>query len=189
MFVFLFLTVCLALLTGCKLTRAGYETAAYSVVEKQGQFEIRDYPPMLLATTRMPNRNPMQGDSFRHLFRYISGDNARQQKIAMTTPVFISNQDPKQMSFVLPSSMAGQGAPEAVGKQVVLKETEGGLFATYRFSGNWSAERIEKASHTLEKWIEEKNFHPNGPPQYAFFDPPFTPGFLKRNEVLIRLAE
>ena len=71
-------------------SRTAYEAAEYTVVESEGDFEIRDYPELVLATTEMRSRSP-EGDgsgdgSFMRLFGYISGENDQQQKVAMTVP-------------------------------------------------------------------------------------------------------
>ena len=77
------------LLAGCQVTRAGYETAPYTVVRTDGAFELRDYPALLLVETPMANASGGDG-GFRRLFRFITGANADKQKIAMTTPVYLS---------------------------------------------------------------------------------------------------
>ncbi len=80
------LLVAAVVLAGCKGSRKGYESAPYRVLESDGKFELRDYPALAVVET------PMRGDSgssFQRLFRYISGLNTGDQKIAMTTPVFM----------------------------------------------------------------------------------------------------
>ncbi|MCH1440387.1 MAG: heme-binding protein, partial [Rubripirellula sp.] len=69
--------------------RSAYESARYRVVSSAGDIEVRDYADLVLVTTEM--RFDAQGNdgSFSRLFRYISGDNGQQQKVAMTTPVFM----------------------------------------------------------------------------------------------------
>ena len=72
-----------------KTTRAGYESAEYKVIESDGNFEVREYPDlMLVATTTKIDAQGRDG-SFMKLFRYISGANESEQKISMTTPVFM----------------------------------------------------------------------------------------------------
>lgn len=76
-------------IAACSLTRAGYETAAYQVETEDSGFEIRSYPELVLVQTPMSNRNGRDG-SFMRLFGYIQGDNEADAKIAMTTPVFMT---------------------------------------------------------------------------------------------------
>ncbi len=88
--------------------RSAYESAAYDVVQSDGPFEVRDYPDLVMATT--PMRFAAQGNdgSFNRLFSYISGANDDNQKVAMTTPVFMdweSTDGSGQMGFVVPRSV------------------------------------------------------------------------------------
>ena len=77
------------LVAGCQATRAGYESAPYKVVRSDGKFELRDYPALTVVETPMANPNGSDG-GFMRLFRFITGANEGKQKIAMTTPVFMS---------------------------------------------------------------------------------------------------
>jgi hypothetical protein len=104
---FLLVTILLAWLkAGGTTARAGYATAPYKVVRTDGKFELRDYPVLTVAET------PMRGadNAFMRLFHFIGGKNATQQKIAMTTPVFISHAGGTNaaMAFVMPEKTRHQ---------------------------------------------------------------------------------
>ncbi len=176
---------------GWKLTaRGAYETAEYKVVEVDGEFEIREYPELTLATTL--TRFERQGDdgSFMRLFRYISGENDAKQKVAMTTPVFMRPQSERssgKMSFVIPKSVAAQGVPQPNSDQVTMHKRAGGRFAVIRFSGRMAAETMQPAEVKLRKWMSRRELRPAAAAETAGYDPPWTPGPLRRNEVLIRL--
>ena len=71
--------------------RAAYESAEYRVIESDGEFEIREYPDLMLASTKMRMESNGNDGSFMRLFRYISGANQSSQKVAMTTPVFMQD--------------------------------------------------------------------------------------------------
>jgi hypothetical protein len=73
-------------LAGCKTTRAGYESAPYTVVRSSGKFEVRDYPALTMVETLMTSGGSGADGSFNRLFRFITGSNDTKQKIAMTTP-------------------------------------------------------------------------------------------------------
>lgn len=177
------------LVIGCSASRAGYETARYSVLSEAGEFEMRDYPPMMVATTPMKAANPNEDDgSFMRLFRYISKDNESETKIAMTTPVFLSDDDKgRRMSFVLPEKLAQDGAPVPKSERVALETVEGGRYAVYRYRGSWKPEATEAARKKLEKWAAAEGLTLAGDPEVAHYDPPFTPPFLRRNEVRVRV--
>lgn len=171
---------------GCGSVRAGYESAPYKVLRSDGKFEVRAYPALLLAET------PMRGsdDSFMRLFRFISGQNTKQEKIPMTTPVyFSSNSSNATMSFVMPKTMAAQSAPRPNDPQVTVREAPGGTFAVLRFSGARNAEMQTKMLAKLETWLAQQKLSVIGGPIYGYFDPPWTPSFLRRNEVMLPVKE
>ena len=98
-------------LTACTTSRAGYESAAYEAKMTDGSFELREYPEFSIASTK----DGGDGDqAFMRLFRYIGGANEAEQKIAMTTPVFMDESaGGKEMSFVLPKDVAAAPAAKA----------------------------------------------------------------------------
>lgn len=170
-------------------SRSGYESAAYSVLLTSGPFEVREYPDLLLATTEM--RFSPQGDDggFMRLFRYISGSNEAQQEIAMTTPVFMESEDAAtgQMGFVLPESVSSSGAPQPSNDRVKVTVRRGGRFAVIRFNGRLNAETRSSREKQLREWIADQGLSAAGTAEAAGYDPPWTPGPFRRNEVLIRL--
>jgi DNA gyrase inhibitor GyrI len=166
-------------IAACAATRAGYETAPYEVLRADGAFELRAYPELPLATTR----NDGADGSFRRLFRYISGANATQEKIAMTTPVFMVD---NQMAFVLPAEKCEAPAPTS--KDVRLEKRPAGRVAVHRFSGQRSTAADAAALIQLRTWMAQQGLKEAGKPFSASYDPPWTPGPLRRNEVLVPVA-
>ena len=176
-------------------TRAGYESAEYKVIESDGKFEVREYPDlMLVATTTKIDAQGRDG-SFMKLFRYISGANESEQKISMTTPVFMENDKADsevQMGFVMPQEVAVEGVPNPTGPDVDVRKRAGGRFAVLRFSGRLNAKLAEESEAKLRAWMGTKGLTAadsadTSGVEAASYDPPFTPGPLRRNEVLIRL--
>ena len=73
-----------------KTSRAGYESAPYTVVKTDGVYEIRDYPTMNIIETKGYASGDKKGNQgFRKLFKFITGQNEKRQNIAMTTPVYM----------------------------------------------------------------------------------------------------
>jgi hypothetical protein len=164
----------------CAATRAGYETAPYEVLRADGVFELRAYPELPLVSTRDDGAD----GSFMRLFRYISGANATQEKIAMTTPVFMVD---NRMAFVLPAEK--REAPAPASKDVRLEKRPAGRVAVIRFSGQRSVEAEAAALKKLRAWMTQQGLRETGSPFTASYDPPWTPGPLRRNEVLVPVGE
>lgn len=178
------------------LSRAAYESAEYKVVEAEGKFEVREYPDLMLVATMTKLDAQGRDGSFMKLFRYISGANESEQKIAMTTPVFMENKDADasvQMGFVMPKEIAMKGVPKPTLDQVNVRKRSGGRFAVVRFSGQLSSKAAKESESKLREWMRTKGLvaddSTEGSIETAGYDPPFTPGPLRRNEVLIRLKE
>lgn len=176
-------------------SRAGYESAEYKVVDADGKFEVREYPDLVLVATTTKIDAQGRDGSFMKLFRYISGANESDQKIAMTTPVFMENDKSDsqvQMGFVMPKEVAAAGVPSPTGNGVKVSKRAGGRFAVLRFSGRLSEKLAKESEAKLLAWMESKGLvaadtEGSRGVEAAAYDPPFTPGPLRRNEVLIRL--
>jgi effector-binding domain-containing protein len=141
--------------------------------------------------------------AFKSLFGYISGRNRRKEKIAMTAPV---SQEPGQkiamtapvsqqpaesgwaISFMMPSSFTMETLPEPEDPQVRLRDIPMRRMAAVRYSGRWTESGYIKQKERLETWIRNKGYTIVGEPVWARYNPPFTPAFLRRNEVLVPVA-
>jgi len=171
-------------------TRAIFESADYQVISKDGDFEIREYKPMMLVSTTMKGAELRNNSAFQRLFGYISGSNKESQKISMTSPVFSSNDsEAYTMIFLIPKDVAETGAPAPTDDKVKIEPMEGGRFAAYRYSGYSNAEKVKEAEQKLTDWIKAKELVTKGEMLTAGYDPPYTPANLRRNEVLIRLSK
>jgi DNA gyrase inhibitor GyrI len=177
------------------MARAAYESAEYKVVTSDGKFEVREYPDlMLVATTTNMDAKGRDG-SFMKLFRYISGANESDKKISMTTPVFMENDKADsavQMGFVMPKQVAVDGVPAPTVEGLDVRKRVGGRFAVLRFSGQLNAKVAKESEAKLRNWMATKGLAADDSVESsgvetAGYDPPFTPGPLRRNEVLIRL--
>ena len=172
---------------GCESMRAKYESAPFKSAEKDGAFEVRDYPDVTVVRTS--GKGADSNGSFMRLFRYIDGKNASSSKIAMTTPVFMDRgEDDTEMSFVVPKAVAAAGSPAPAGEQVSLSKRAAGRFAVMRFSGYRSVKAEEAALVKLRTWMNAKGLKEIGKPSFAYFDPPWTLGPFRRNEVMIRVG-
>ncbi|MGI9474758.1 MAG: SOUL family heme-binding protein [Rubripirellula sp.] len=176
---------------GWKLTfRNAYESAEYQVVVSENAFQIRDYPELMLASTSMEFERQGNDGSFMRLFRFISGNNDAEQKVAMTVPVFMEREADAadgSMGFVMPKLVADEGVPRPADGRVQVKRRPAGRFAVIRFAGKVNDRELKRKEQALRTWIEERGLQSTGATEVAGYDPPWTPGLLRRNEVLIRI--
>ena len=172
-----------SLLASCK--REAYESPDYRVVKSEGAFEIRNYPESSLVTTTMQQRGA--DDSFMRLFRFISGKNDQQEKISMTVPVIMTAAESGTMSFVVPKKFSLKGIPKPTDPSIRITTMPEGNYAVYRFSGRASPADYGKAVDALRHWSAGHHLVSHGPPLFASYNPPWTPGFMRRNEVMVLL--
>jgi effector-binding domain-containing protein len=197
------LNVTLILLTSIVSRSAmATEEAKYQVVSKTGNFEIRDYAPQVVAETVVNGTREEAGNkAFNRLFGYISGKNQSSGKIAMTAPVSqipasekISMTAPVGqqqveggwvVSFTMPASYTLETLPAPTDSTVKLRLIPACRMAVVRYSGRWSQEHYSRYEAELKKWVSENGLKILGEPVWARYNAPFTPWFLRRNEILI----
>jgi hypothetical protein len=177
-----------AVFLGCKTSRAGYQSAPYKLVRSDGKFELRDYPALTVVEAPMVRGGNGADNGFMRLFHFITGGNEAKQKIAMTTPVFMSGSASNNtMAFVMPANMKAAEVPKPSDRSLTVKEQEPGRFAVLRFSGGRNTENESKTMARLETWVKAQGLKAQSKPVYGYFDPPWTPSFLRRNEVMLRI--
>ena len=138
--------------------------------------------------------------AFGKLFRYISGANqpsakismtvpvAQSEKIAMTVPVAQSfDGGSAAMQFFLPSTYTIKTAPTPTDPSVRIVQVYGGLYAVRRYSGRANRQNYELAKAALFERLSEDGLQPTSAPIRATYNGPFTPPFMRRNEVMVRL--
>lgn len=178
------------------------ERAKYTVVEREGNFELRQYEPSIVAETIVEGEfDEVGNEGFRRLFDYISGKNRKQQSISMTAPVSQEAESEKismtapvnqvrvgekyRITFLMPAKYSIETLPEPLDNRVKLKEVPSQLIAAFRYSGTWGRYRYEEKRIRLQALMRQKGLEPAGEPIFARYNPPFMPWFLRRNEVLI----
>ena len=190
-------------LTGCSVFGVmSVEEAGYEVVKNNDHIQIRQYKPLVVAQTEVDgNYKEASNQAFNRLFKYISGNNKKQQKISMTAPVIM---DPKTeeiamtapvfqeksdkrwlMQFVLPAQYTLATAPIPGDSSVNLKEIPSKKVAVLRYSGFLSEQSIAEKTKELNAWLDTEGFKIISPARSAGFDPPWALPFLRRNEVHI----
>lgn len=169
-------------------SRAATETPAYKVIRTDGKFEIRDYPAMTIAST--PMRDGGMNRGFGQLFRFITGSNQAKEKISMTSPVLVdAASDKRAISFIMPRATVEKGVPQPSGEDVSLGKVEAARFAVLRFRGGRTEKTEQLAIAALDEWLRAQKITPHGAPLFAYYDPPWTPIFMRRNEVMRRIEK
>ena len=160
-----------------------YEEANYKVVKENKNYEIRKYSDRLVIET-----NSTQGNGFRKLFNYISGNNEQKEEIKMTVPVTqeIKNGN-MTMQFYLPSKFNKDNAPKPSNVEIEILTIKGGYYAVIKYSGRSSDKNFLKNKDILEKQLKQDNVVILSPPIRASYNSPFTLPILKRNEVMYRV--
>ena len=168
-----------------------FEEPKYQVVRKSGNFEVRRYPRMLIASlARTGKRDTALRSAFPYLARYIGGKDREGGTISMTVPVmqFKGNkEDEWKISFVMPKKFSYKNIPKPENSAIKINEMKGIKVAVVRFSGSWDDVEFERQETLLRNWLEtEGYFNPLGL-IYAFYNDPMTPSIFRRNEILIEL--
>ena len=161
-----------------------YEEANYEVVKKNEVYEIRKYSDRLAIETDISN----EGNSFRKLFNYISGNNDKNEEIKMTTPVTqIEKKGNMTMQFYLPSRFNKENIPSPSNPDVKILNIKGGYYAVIRYSGRASDKNFIKHKSILENELKKDNMIILSPPIKATYDGPFTLPMNRRNEVMFEV--
>jgi len=166
----------------------GVETPDYQVVIQDGRLELRDYPPLRIAeVTRSGDRETALRSGFRPLAAYIFARERQGERIAMTAPVTQTPDDEAlwRVAFIMPKQYSLEDLPTPTDSDLVLREIPAQLMAAIRFSGRADQAAIETQEIVLRQWLQTQQLAPIAEPIYAYYDDPLTPGFLRRNEVLI----
>lgn len=176
-------------LSGCSVFgHSGVDIAPYTVLEKEGEFELRQYEKLILVTTSMAGL-PNQRSPFYKLFNYISGNNKTEQEISMTAPVFMKQNETssENMAFVLPDNFDYENAPTPNDPSVKLEQLINYTVATITFNGHLRRDNIQQHRQKLEQWIAKKQYKNLGNVHSAGYNPPYTLPSARRNEVLIQV--
>ncbi len=153
----------------------------YQVIETlENDIEIREYSDQIWAVTRAEDENK----GFGHLFRYISGANEDEKKIEMTAPVITSDEDGEMfMAFVMPEDFNLEGTPRPLDEKVKIELLKGRKMAVIAFSGYATEDSRKRHLKILEETLEARGIETRGEPVLMQYNDPWTPPFMRRNEV------
>lgn len=185
------------------------EEPAFTASLKEGAFEVRSYPALVAAQVSVTGtRDEASTAGFKLLAGYIFGGNTRKQSIAMTAPVVqaktgsetiamtapvIQTGVPGQsgtwtVRFIMPTAYTVQSLPTPNNPKVQLMLLPPARFAAVTFSGLAREDDVALRTAELNTYMASHTLQPTGPPALARYNPPWTPWFMRRNEVLIPVA-
>jgi effector-binding domain-containing protein len=182
------------------------EKPKYSVVDRIEEVEIRDYPPMIVAEVEVSGeRKAAINQGFKRIANYIFGDNSPRQKIEMTAPVTQQASGEKipmtapvmqeaasdlwKVRFVMPASYRLETLPAPSDNAVKLIALPPQRYAAIRFSGLATDDAIAAEKRLLFDTLAKHGVSTQGEAVLAFYNPPWTLPFLRRNEILMKVAQ
>jgi hypothetical protein len=163
------------------------EQQKYDVVRRipDSNVEIRRYHECVMADVVVNAEYQNAGNmGFRPLVTYISRNN-----IAMTAPVVQEQRSAQSwiVSFVMPAGMKLSDLPLPANSNVTLRTIPAHEAATLSFSGVTSENKVELKERELRQVLAREGLQPQGQLRIARFDPPWKPGFMRHNEVVLPL--
>ena len=161
------------------------ERQRFDFVKKipRSKVEIRRYHPCVIADVLVEAPYSQAASlGFRPLVTYISQNN-----IAMTAPVLQESTDSRSwiISFVMPEGMTVADLPNPQSSKVTLRTLAEQLAAVLPFTGITTTSKIQEKESELRLALTNESLTPIGTLRIARFDPPWKPGFLRYNEVIL----
>jgi len=154
----------------------------YQAVKNIEDIEIRKYPKLLLATAT----NLSDNEAFGILFNYISGSNRTLKRIEMTAPV-ISTEN--SFSFVMPPRLNMSNIPKPNNPRVIIEKREASKIAVIRFRGYANSKDVNRFSDKLLSVLKKNQIKTVGETFLMRYNSPFAPGFIRRNEVGVKVLD
>ena len=182
------------------------EEPSYKVVKTYEEFEVREYPPILIAQTIVKDSFEDAGNAgFRILAKYIFGENQSRTKIAMTAPVaqvekvtsekiamtapvnLVKQSTGYAVQFTMPKEFTKQTLPVPNDARIEILEIPSRKVAVYKYSGGWSETRYQDKLALFRTALEKSSVAVAGEPMLARYNSPFMIWFLRRNEIWFEL--
>ena len=182
------------------------EEPKYSVLKEYENFEIRNYDSYLVAEVDIEGSyNKTGNEAFRILAGYIFGDNQSSTKMNMTAPVESEAIQPSERMnmtapvfsnknvngytyrFLMESKYTQETLPVPNNSKIRITEIKDRVMAVISFSGRWSQKNFEKHEQILVNDLKNEGIGVASEAIYARYNAPFTPWFLRRNEIMFEI--
>ena len=166
------------------------ETYPYVVQKKYDLFEIRNYEATLFTTVKLATKKHKESSSkgFSLLAGYIFGNNKRNEKIAMTSPVAMTIEDSVTMMFMVPKKFKKETLPQPNQLQIEFKEEPAKTVAAIVFDGWANDEKIEKYKEKLKAALDAEGITYTNRFYFLGYNAPYEV-FNRKNEVIVELRD
>lgn len=186
---------------------ASVQEPAFVVERSADAFEVRLYEPRVVAeTVVVGDREQASSAGFRRLAGYIFGGNTTTKKLAMTAPVgqvdagrklamtapvgqVAAGEGSWTVSFTMPTGETLATLPQPDDPQVTLREVPERRVGVMSFSGRWTEQRFATHAEALRSWLASQGLSTVGEVEVNRYDAPWTPWFMRRNEVWLTLSQ
>ena len=192
----LLMVIAALMLTGQAALALGFEKPEYTLVYKDGDIEYRQYESYLVSESVVVEHNGEYKEAgfegVNRLLSYIRGANQNaeksSEKMSMTLPIE-QTMAPEgwRVALMLPGKYTLETAPKPTDPQVRVRLVPGRLMAVLRYSGRWTEKNFSGKMSELRKAVESKSLETVGEMQTALYNPPITPPFMRRNEVMVEV--
>lgn len=165
------------------------EEPSYEVLLETKYYDVRRYQSYIVAEVNVENDDDRaDSNAFRILAGYLFGDNEAQHKMNMTAPVESTEGDgPYTYSFVMERKYSMESLPKPTDPNIRLVRRPARVMAIHRYSGDWSRQRYEEREKILLEALATDRVATRGAPVFARYNGPFTPWFLRRNEIMVEI--
>lgn len=162
------------------------EQPSYVVLAEVAEYEIREYDPYVVAEVDVSGKSADR-QGFRALAGYIFGDNESSEKMQMTAPVESRDGDGDKTTyaFVMESKYTVDSLPAPSNEKIRIREKPARIVAARRFSGRWTDSNVNGHKQQLLRDLAADGIQVLGKIELARYNSPFTPWFLRRNEVIV----
>lgn len=182
-----FCTALLAMVLGSHVMAADIEEPNWALVDTLDEVELRDYEPTIRAVTRLDHAG-QSTSGFQRLAGFIFGGNETGEKIAMTAPVEETlDSDEPVMAFTMPANYSMEDLPAPEDESVELQTMPGRTMAAIRFSGWATGGKVNRKTEALLQTLAQHGIETIGEPSLNQYNPPWTPPFLRRNEIMVEV--
>ena len=164
------------------------ETYPYVVNKKHDTFEIRSYEATLFTSVKLSTKGYKNSSSkgFSILAGYIFGNNERNEKISMTSPVTMTLEDSMTMMFMVPNELKKEMLPKPNQSLIEFKEEPAKTVAAINFNGWANDKKIEKFKKKLKSALDAEGITYSNRFYFLGYNAPYEV-FNRKNEVIVEL--